>query len=424
MSPAAQDNRIRILPLAGILLLLLFLVFPAASCAQQSCSTTQWPYELGDLTPAPDLSRGRLPNGLRYIIKHNNEPENRVAIYLDVQAGSFQETSEQRGVAHFLEHMMFNGSDHFPPGSLIEYFQSIGMGFGNDVNAHTSYNETVYHLILPDGTKEHLEKGLLVMADYARGALLLESEIDRERGVILAEKRARDSASYRSRVASSSFALRGTRVPERRVIGIDTVLENADSKLLKSYYDGWYRPGNMVLVIVGDVQPSETEKLISGAFSSITPTGSVPDCPDFGKLGHTGTETFYHYEPELGSSSISIESLWDALPINDSIVLQRQELTRQMASIIVQYRLQKLKENPDIPFTQAGHYYGDIADRIGYVSISAQTDSDNWQESLVFISKTLRQALEFGFSASELERVKKEIFAGLESAVLQEKSED
>jgi len=402
----------------------LLLTLPPITFAQNLCSASQWPYELGDIDPDPNLTRGRLSNGLRYVIKNNNEPENRVAIYLNVQAGSFQETDDQRGIAHFLEHMMFNGTKHFPAGQLIEYFQGIGMDFGNDVNAHTSYNETVYHLILPDGSKEHLEKGLLVMADYARGALLLETEIDRERGVILAEKRTRDSASYRTRVASNSFAFRGTRIPERRVIGTETVLEQADRKLLKSYYDGWYRPENMVVVIVGDVLPVEAETLLADSFSSLNSIGSRPECPDFGYLIHDGIETFFHYEPELGSTGVSIQTLWDIEPENDSVALETRELARHMGSIILQYRLQKLKESPEVPFTQAGYHYGDVADRVGYGSISVQTEPQKWKRSLTLISKTLRQALEFGFSSGELSRVKKEILTKLERAVLQNKSKD
>jgi len=413
------------IPLVLFLIVALILINSQIIEAQQSCFPTQWPYELSDLVPDPDITRGRLSNGLRYLIKYNNEPKNRVAIYLDVQAGAFQETNEQRGVAHFLEHMMFNGSTHFPPGSLIEYFQSIGMGFGSDINAHTSYNETVYHLILPDGSKEHLENGLLVMADYARGALLLESEIDRERGVILAEKRARDSASYRTRVADSSFAFRGTRIPERRVIGIDTVLEKADRKLLKSYYDSWYRPDNMVLVIVGNIELKKTEKLLAELFSPLNTASAVfPKCPEFGHLNHRDIETFYHFEPELGYTGVSIEVLWDVEPENDTIALEKTELIRQMGSIILQYRLKQLKEMPEIPFTHAGHHYGNIAGRIGYALIATQTEADDWEKSLTLISKILRQAYEFGFYNSEVDRVKKEILAELDSAVLQEKNKD
>ena len=409
---------------AVVLIVLPMLFTPTLSLAELPCFTNHWPYEVSDIEPDPQLVRGKLANGLRYIVKTNNKPKNRVAIYLDVRAGSFQEGDRQRGLAHFLEHMMFNGSNHFPPGTLVDYFQSIGMGFGSDVNAHTSYDETVYHLILPDGSKEDIEKGLQVMADYARGALLLESEIDRERGVILAEKRARDSASYRTRVATTSFAFRGTRLPERRVIGLEEVLKKADRQLLKSYYDSWYRPENMVLVIVGDIIPSEAELLIKSALSGLRGAGSRADCPEFGSLTHKGAEPFYHYEPELGKTEIGVEALWDILPEDDSVALKKKELTRYVGTKIMRYRLQKLSEKPDVPFTQASYYYGDIADHIGYGSFSAQTDADNWQKSLTSINNALKQVIAFGFSEKEMARAKKEIIANLDASVLKEKSED
>jgi len=412
------------LVLSVALISLYLLLTPALSPAELPCFTDHWPYERSDLRPDPQLVRGKLANGLRYIIKKNHKPENRVAVYLDVRAGSFQESDDQRGLAHFLEHMMFNGSDHFPPGTLVDYFQSIGMGFGNDVNAHTSYDETVYRLILPDGSKEDLQKGLQVMADYARGALLLESEIDRERGVILAEKRARDSASYRARIATTSFAFRGTRLPERRVIGLEEVLKKADRQLLKSYYDAWYRPENMVLAIVGDIIPSEAEVLLNSALSDLRGSGPRADCPEFGSLTHKGTEPFYHYEPEIGKTEIGIETLWDILPENDSVALKKRELTRYIGTKIMRYRLQKLSEKPDVPFTQARYYYGDIADHIGYGSFSAQTDADNWQKSLTSINNALKQVIVFGFSEKEMTRAKKEIIATFDASVLKEKSED
>ena len=159
-----------------------------AAAESSACISTGWPFDRSDLQPDPSLRHGVLKNGFRYVLKENPEPKNRVAVYLNVQAGSLHETDEQRGYAHFLEHMLFNGSTNFKPGELVEYFQSIGMSFGGDTNAHTSFDETVYHIILPGSDRRQLEKGLLVMADYARGALLLESEIERERGVILSEK--------------------------------------------------------------------------------------------------------------------------------------------------------------------------------------------------------------------------------------------
>ena len=192
-----------------------------------------WPHDNSDLKPDPALFFGKLENGFRYVLMHNRNPENRVSMHLNVQAGSMQETDGQQGLAHYLEHMLFNGSEHFAPGELVKYFQSIGMQFGADANAHTGFFETVYDIFLPAGDRENLEKGLLVMHDYAGGALLLPSEIDRERKIILAEKRSRDSASYRTFVATLDFELPDARMTHRLPIGTDAVLNSAGQEELK-----------------------------------------------------------------------------------------------------------------------------------------------------------------------------------------------
>ena len=204
---------------------LVALIVPAAAAGSDSdrpaCISTGWPHEGSDLAPDPSLRFGRLDNGLRYVLLANREPRDRVALYLNVQAGSLHETDDQRGVAHYLEHMLFNGTTHYPPGTLVEYFQSIGMGFGADTNAHTSFDETVYNLLLPSGKPEVLAEGLKVLADYARGGLLRETEVERERGIILAEKRSRDSAESRVGKEQLRFDFAGTLVAERDPIGTE-----------------------------------------------------------------------------------------------------------------------------------------------------------------------------------------------------------
>ena len=146
--------------------------------APSGCFFSGWPHDQSDLKPDPAMTFGQLANGLRYVLTANAEPKNRVAMYLDVQAGSLHETEAQRGVAHFLEHMLFNGTTHYPPGTLVEYFQGLGMGFGGDTNAHTSFDETVYNLLLPANDPKVVAEGFKVLADYARGALLLEQEVE------------------------------------------------------------------------------------------------------------------------------------------------------------------------------------------------------------------------------------------------------
>ena len=388
------------------------------------CVPSIWPSAASELVLDPELRQGGLANGFRYVLKQNQEPKNRVAVFLYLTAGSLNETDSQRGVAHFLEHMMFKGTDNYPAGSLVEYFQSIGMSFGGDANAHTSFDQTVYNLILPNGSEKELTAGFSVMADYARHAKLEDEQINNERGVILAEKRARDSASYWTQVASMEFAFRGTRLAERMVIGLDSILQQADQTTLKAFYDSWYRPENMVLIVVGDIDSKIAEQLIEKHFSHLSSSGIKPECPGFGKLAHKGVETFYHFEPELGKTHVSIESLWDLQLQNDSLQLETEEILQSMGIMIMGYRLQRLQEEKDAPFTRASYSSGDIIERIGHGTIAAQTESGKWHDSLDFLDRTLRQAIQHGFSAQEVARSKKEILADLDAGALTAKSED
>src|SRR5690606_2330203 len=195
-----------------------------------------------DLPPDPRVRYGSLPNGMRYAVMANPEPRERAALRLLVEAGSLHEREDQLGLAHFLEHMAFNGSTHYPPGTLIEFFQRMGMNFGGDTNAFTSFDRTVYMIDLPNTQPATLTEGLQVMHDYADGLLLLEPEIDNERGVILSEKRTRDSVQYRSFIAEFEFVLEGTRLPERLPIGTEDVIQQAPREAFVDFYDTWYRP--------------------------------------------------------------------------------------------------------------------------------------------------------------------------------------
>ncbi len=397
------------------------LFLPFSSMAD--CLSTTWPQEKSDLQPDPSTVYGRLDNGFRYILKKNSEPKHRVAMSLNVQAGSLHEDDDQRGLAHFLEHMLFNGSTHFAPGELIDYFQSIGMSFGGDTNAHTSYDETVYDIILPNGSSSDIEKGLLVFADYARGALLLPEEIERERGVILAEKRSRDSAAYRAHIKELEFSMQGTRVPERIIIGIPETLNNANHAIMKRYYDAWYRPENMILVMVGDFDPVTVQPLIHKKFAALQGSGPVPACPDPGKLAvHDKAQFFFHQEAEMGYAETGIETHWNITPQNDSVAFERKELQKYVGVMIVQHRLDELAKKSDTPFTAASIYSGTFLGHFAYGELSAKCDPDKWQQSLTLVENTLRQALEFGFNAEEFERVKKEIASTLDSAVLTKNS--
>ena len=389
----------------------------ASRSAAEPCFSNGWPQDRSDLKPDPSLSFGVLANGLRYVIMENHEPADRVGLYLDIQSGSLHETDEQRGYAHFLEHMLFNGTTHYPPGTLVEYFQSIGMSFGSDSNAHTAFDETVYNILLPDGTPEHLEKGLLVMADYARGALLLEEEVNRERGIILAEKRTRDSADYRLYEKQMRASFVGTRVAERLPIGTEETLARADAAKLRSYYDAWYRPENMILVIVGDVDAKAAAHLVERQFSPLVAPPTPPLCFDYGEIDEQATTVLFMHEPDLGKTEVSISARWNTAPRNDSLAWQTLEVKRYVVASLLNNRLKRLVSQSGSPLTTATSYSGFFLGRYGYASVTAETEGEKWRPALTLLNTTLRQILEQGFSMRELERAKKEIMAELEKNI-------
>ena len=204
-----------------------------------------FPQEKSDLQPDPAAAFGALPNGIRYVILPNREPKDRASLRLLVLSGSLEETEGQRGLAHYLEHMAFNGSTHHPPGTLVEYFQRLGMSFGGDTNAYTSFERTVYMIELPDTRPATVAEGLGVFADMAGGLLLRPDMIAKERPIILSEKRTRDSADYRQFVASYGFLLPDSLLPRRMPIGQQEVIDRASRDDFADLYDAWYRPERM-----------------------------------------------------------------------------------------------------------------------------------------------------------------------------------
>ncbi len=385
--------------------------------ATKLCISQGWPHEQSDLPSDPSLIFGTLGNGLRYVLMPNHEPKGRVAMYLDIQSGSLHETDEQRGLAHYLEHMLFEGSTHYPPGSLVEYFQSIGMEHGADSNAHTYYDETVYKLLLPDGKEKTLNDGLVVLADYAAGALLLEEEVEKERGIILAEKRTRDSAYRRVSRKSTEQGLAGTLVAQRDIIGTDEVLKTADSVLLRQYYETWYRPENMILVAAGDTDLDLLEKLIKKYFTGLKAKTPVPPCFDFGQVADSGTEAIYFFESDLGYTTVSLESVWNATPSQPTKAEALNDLIKYVAEIMMNNRLQRLVNQPESPMTRAYFSNGIFLSRLGSTSIGARTSPEHWRQTLEALSEALRQAQKFGFGEAELTQAKNEILSQLKKEI-------
>ncbi len=361
-----------------------------------------WPHQKSDLQPDPTVVFGRLPSGVRYILKENQTPSDRVSMHLYVQAGSLLESEQEQGAAHFLEHMLFNGSTHFPPGEMVKFFQRIGMQFGPDANAHTGFDQTVFDVVLPKGDRESLAEALVVLKDYAQGALLLPEEVQREKKVILAEMRSRDSSRYRTFKAALNFEMPDLRIGRRLPIGEKTVVENINAQILREFYDAWYRPERMVLIVVGAFNVNVARQLINAQFGDLRARGTARDIPLMGRMEHKENQYFYHPEAEAGATTVVIESVVQTAQPPDSSRRQRDELLQNLAVHMMQKRLDAILQQPDTVLASANMGAGHYLNQIKYAEIRADCKPMNWQKTLGVLDLSLRKALQYGFTPLEL----------------------
>jgi zinc protease len=382
------------------------LLFPPAADAAPS-----------GLVADPALVVGELPNGLRYALRANPEPRERASLRLVVSAGSFHETEAQLGLAHFLEHMAFNGSTHYPPGTLIEFFQRMGMNFGGHTNAYTSFDRTVYMLELPNTKPDTLAEGFRVLADYAGGLLLEPAEIERERGVILAEKLSRDSADYRSAVAGYRFYYAGTLLPDRLPIGTEEIIKSADRAAFADFYDTWYRPERLAVIAVGDLDPAVVEKQLRDAFAPLADRAPARPAPALGAPAPEAPRFGHHFEPEASSTNIGLQVVRPAADLPDSVEKRLRELPRDLAYSMLDRRLAELAKAEDAPFVRASVGDNSFPGLFDGASLSLVARPGQWAETLRVGENELRRALRFGFTASELREAVAEFRNALEQAV-------
>jgi len=383
-----------------------------------------WPHDNSDISPDPDTLFGRLDNGLRYIIKENHTPRDRVSMHLFIQAGSLYEKPKEQGMAHFLEHLLFDGSVHFAPGEMVKYFQRIGMQFGPDANAHTGFTQTVFDVVLPQGDAKSLSEGLLVLRDYADGALLLPEEVRREKKVILAEMRSRDSARFRTFKATLQFELPDLLIGQRFPIGEAETIETMDHQMLRKFYQTWYRPERMILLVVGDMKPDTAKELIQDRFGDLKARVPSQPPPAIGSMVHRGINTFYHHEVETGMTQVAIETVQQKAQPLDSIDYRRREMVAELADAIIQNRLDAVVQRPDTVLTQADIGSGYYLRQIKYAQIEADCKPEAWRQALTEIEQQLRKALTYGFLPIELQRAKNDFRAQMQKAVQEARTRD
>ena len=370
------------------------------------CGAIPFAHEGSDLKPDPAVRYGTLPNGLRYALRANAEPKQRASLRLLIEAGSLHETDDQRGLAHFLEHMAFNGSEHYAPGTLVEFFQRMGMNFGGDTNASTGFERTLYLLELPDTRAPTLAEGLRVLNDYAGGLLLLAPEIERERGIILSEKRTGDSVGYRTALATYGFLLGGSLFPQRFPIGDATIIATAGRERFVDFYNTWYRPELMSVVIVGDIDVAAVEQQIVSAFTPLKARGPTRPAPDRGNLSTAeGTRVFYHFESEAPSTSVQLATVTPYTHEPDSAANRRKNLPRSLADMIINRRLSILAKKENAPFSRGSAGTGESYNFYRQTTVALTCKAEQWAAALGVADQELRRALAHGFLPAELTEV-------------------
>lgn len=383
----------------------LFLLAGLGWCAA-AFAARPYPQENSDLPVDAAVQWGRMDNGVRYVIMPWSEPPERVSLRLLVEAGSLQENERQKGLAHLIEHMAFNGTRHYSAGEMVEYFQRLGMAFGPDTNAHTWWRETVYKLELPRNEESLLRDGLQLLRDYADGMLMEEEEIEKEKGVVLSEYRDRNSPQFQAYVDGLKFALPDSLISDRVVIGDQDVIRMATREDLMEYYQSWYTPERMVLIAVGEVDPDRMEALFKEYFAGMPPNENPLPDPDLGGILPAETKVRMYSNAELPIAEVEIYNRTKIGPAADTFEMRLDELRQDLANAMLSRRFERLSKEEGAPFTQGSGYGYRWLDFVQYAGVSLRFEPADWQSALEVAVTELNRALAHGFSGEELAEAK------------------
>ncbi|MBX6332427.1 MAG: insulinase family protein, partial [Gemmatimonadaceae bacterium] len=370
-----------------------------------------------DALQDPALTVGTLPNGLRYYLRVNKSPAHRVELRLAVNAGSLQEDDDQRGFAHFLEHMAFNGTTHFPHNSLIDFLEASGMRFGADLNAYTTADETVYLVTLPSDDPAILGKGLDALQDWASGGITIDSsEVVAERGVVMGEWRLRalvDTVVQNYRAHYDSLWYGDSRYRVRAPIGDTTLIETAQPGPIRRFYHDWYRPDLMAVVVVGDFDRQQMLREITRRFGAI-PAREKPRARVTPLLSSASEPVVDVYE---GWVTPSIEALWPApaLPSDPRAAL-RQQLVQELFWQHLEARLLAIRQQPSRPFLTAAIERGRMVRPLNLVGVSLVAWPDSLERGLAAVLTEMQRVAQHGVPTATLAREKAALLRQLEGA--------
>ena len=383
-----------------------------------------WEHETSDIEPDPAIRFGHLDNGLRWAWAANPEPDQRVYLRLHVDAGSFAEADDEQGIAHLLEHMGFNGTENFPAGTLVEWFQEHGMSFGADLNAHTAFSETVYKIDLPKADEQSLDEGLQVLSDFAFRMLLSDEEVAAEKGVIDGEERERDSAGFRVFEQTLDRLYAGTRYAERMPIGLKSVRDAFSGQMVRDFYKRWYRPEIMTVVVVGDLDGLDPVPAIARHFGAAEPPQDAPAAePAPGRAALDDT-FFLVTEAEIPQVSIAVELLrpYQEEPYTAAEVVEDVPLAAAHSMLALRYS--ELRKKADTPFLSAGVGEAGGLKVFEGGSLQVSAEPDKWKPALEAAELELRRALQWGFRQAELDEVRADWLRSLDEAVERQRTRD
>jgi zinc protease len=376
-------------------------------------------YALSENMPVdPEAIVGTLPNGLRYYVRANGKPARRAELRLVVKAGSALEDDDQLGLAHFVEHMEFEGTTHFPGQSITDFLSGLGLSIGPDANAETSYDDTQYTLRVPTDVPGVLDRALLVLEDWAQGATFDQRGIDRERGIVLSEWRLHLGAGERTLDRIRAVQLEGSRYTNRPPIGDPTIIERAQREQLTRFYRDWYRPDLMAVIVVGDIDRDAAVAMIKAHFTPLASPSPKRPRPVFDVPEHAGTKYAVITDKETTATLVELSDLRPAR--NQGSVGGYREIMRdQLFSDILRSRLDELGQGPNPPFLRA------TAERSLFptpttrdeASLQALVSNDGVARGLEALVTELQRVARFGVTATELARAKQSMMLSYERSV-------
>ncbi|MFD0992129.1 M16 family metallopeptidase [Tenacibaculum geojense] len=392
------------------------LLLSSFSYAQTSLKDEKGKLKSIKIPSDPSVKIGKLSNGLTYFIKQNSKPENKVELRLAIKAGSILEDDDQLGLAHFMEHMNFNGTKNFKKNELVDYLQSIGVKFGAHLNAYTSFDETVYILPIPSDDDTKLEKGFQILEDWSHAALLKGDDIDEERGVVLEEYRSRRDANSRMMEKYLDKVAYGSKYAKRLPIGTKENLENFKHESIRRFHKDWYRPDLMAVIVVGDAEINVLEKKIKDHFEKIPAVKNPRKKENFTLKNHQ--ETFIAIEADKEAAFSRVQIMYkdreDTAP-KTNIEDFRKNLINSLFDQMINNRFDELANGENPPFTYGYSFYGGTfaKNRKAFQSV-ASTSSDGQLIGLEALLTENERVKRYGFLSNEFERAKTNIIASFE----------